>query len=786
MHSSSALRAWLAGRTPEQLTELLRQRGLPAAAAYDGRALGSLAGLAGHLLGDHSTARALRQLDQAELQVLAAVAQLADRRHGPCADPGVDPAERAVRRAELLDELGGGGPDARRAAVRCLERLAERALLLPPHGSALAVPALVHRRAAELRGLGRPVDRLLSDAFNAAEVHRIAAELGLPRVSTRDAAQRAVTALLGDPAEVRALVAGAPPAALELLARLVPGPPVLAARCFAAQYGYYTQGSTRFLFRAAGSGDPGADWLAARGLLLPAGTDLVELPREVAEALRTERTGVAFDPAPPPVAGLLPLPPGAAGEAQAAAGAAASRVELLLRAVAEQPPAVRKAGGIAVRDTRRLAKAAGVPEAQTRLWLDLAANADLLAPVRDEPPKTRGRRPAPPPPARIVPTERYDGWLAAAPADRLLPLLATWAVVPEVFSHWPDEEQTPVALVAPQDPLAVPLRLALLAALDGLPPGQGPATGPEAGSAALDGLLARAAWFRPIDLAPGLDLAGRARDTLAEAALLGVVAHGALTPVGRAVLALLRTGAYRYFPAVPGAGPRLHAHPAVAEAVRGLAAALTELLPPPQTTVRFQADLTAVVAGAASPELTELLSGCATRESEGHAVVWRITAASVRRALDGGLDAADLLQRLTEVSADGLPLPQPLEYLVKDTARTHGRMRVVRSACCVRSDDEALILELSRTRALARLGLRRIAPTVLVSAADPDATLAALRAAGYAPVLEAASGTTVVERAATERAPATMPSLTQAEQHGGPTRGSAATLAAKLLAPDAG
>jgi len=256
-----------------------------------------------------------------------------------------------------------------------------------------------------------------------------------------------------------------------------------------------------------------------------------------------------------------------------------------------------------------------------------------------------------------------------------------------------------------------------------------------------------------------------------------VVAHGALTPVGHAVRALLHSGADRCFPAVPGAGPRLHTHPAVARAVRRLSDALSELLPAPRTTARFQADLTAVVTGAASPELTELLSSCAVRESEGHAVVWRITPTSVRRALDGGLDAADLLQRLTEASEDGLPLPQPLEYLVKDTARTHGRMRVVRSACCIRSDDEALVLELSKARSLAKLGLRRIAPTVLVSTAEPEDTLTALRAAGYAPVLEAASGTTVVERAAAERAPKAMPPLSGA--------GHAADLAVQLLSGNA-
>ena len=384
----------------------------------------------------------------------------------------------------------------------------------------------------------------------------------------------------------------------------------------------------------------------------------------------------------------------------------------------------------------------------------------------------------------MLPTERYDEWLAAPPARRLLPFVATWAVVPEVFSHWPDENDTPVALIAPEDGEAVDLRHAVLEALATLPAGHGVATGKSARgrATALAALIATAAWFRPTALTQGAEETERVEATLAEAELLGVVAHGALTSLGHAVLGFLRAGAHRHFPAVPGAGPALRDRPALDDAVRRLSAALDALLPAPQTTARFQADLTAVVAGAAASELTDLLAACADRESEGHAAVWRITPAAVRRALDSGLDAADLLARLADVSEGGRPLPQPLEYLVKDTARTHGRMRVVRSACCIRSDDEALVSELAAARALARLGLRRIAPTVLISTADPEATLAALRAAGYAPVLEAETGTTVIEKARQERAPKRMPSLSGARPRRGQGPGTAQSLAGALLA----
>ncbi|MGW7006267.1 hypothetical protein ACWGCW_26490 [Streptomyces sp. NPDC054933] len=633
--SATALKSWLVGRTREELAELLEQRDLPQAAAYGRNGLATLGQLADHLLTASSVSRALRDVSLGDLQVLVAIARLAERVHGPLPTGGTalsgqfgypvqaeqDPSERAVPRAQLLEWLADGSAQ-QAAAEGALERLASRALVLPPHAAKVAVPMVFHQQAAELQGLGAPVDSLLSAAFNATEIHRIADGLGLPKARTRDAAQRQITALLSDPQRMRELVAQAPGEALELLDKLVAGPARLRTHCFTTQYGYYSGPHSKFLFRPGGSGDPGTDWLAARGLVVPVGTDLAELPYEVGRALRDDDARPAFQPVPPPVTSLVPLPRTATGEAQSAAATAASRVELLLRTTAAQPLAVRKAGGIAVRDTKRLAKAISAPEQQARLWLDLAANADLIAPHRDEPSPTRGRnrRPAPPPPARMLPTDRYDDWLAASPAHRLLPLLTTWAVTPEVFSYWPDPDETPVALISPQDPVAVPLRHALLGALAELSPGHGLAPGPGGAPApaAVAELLAGAEWFQPAIAGLGQDAMARALATLDEAALLGVVAHGALTPVGQAVLDLLNAGAARHFPAIPGAGPDLTDHPGLAAAVRALAEALAQLLPPPQTTARFQADLTVTVTGAASPELTDLLSAAADRESEGH------------------------------------------------------------------------------------------------------------------------------------------------------------------------
>ncbi|MFF3249423.1 helicase-associated domain-containing protein [Actinacidiphila glaucinigra] len=803
-----ALEQWLAELPGERLTALLEERGLPRAAGYS--PVRTFRQLAEHLLTDESAERAVSAGTGGEAELLACVAARALETYGPVlaaerqtytwrpAPPPVDPYTRLVPEAEVLDWLERGGTPRERTAA-ALRRLRDRALVLPAPSGQLALPPLLHTWAARMDGYGRPADTLLTQAYNAPEIKRIAAALGAGELRTRADAQAAIGALLADADRVREMVAGAPADAHALLDHMVPGPPLMRTHCFVSRDGGYAGPDGKYTFREGGSGDEGTDWLAARGMVVPVGPDLVELPYEVGHALRGDLPAPSPSLEPEPLTCLTRLPREWAGEGAVAAGAAAWRAELVLRELAAHPVAVRKAGGIAVRDTRRLAKAAGTSEEHTRLWLDLAVNAGLAAPhAEKEAPAARGRgrrRPeAPKEPARLLPSERYDAWAAATPAGKLLPLVAAWAVVPEVFTYWPEEDETPVALISPQDPYAVPLRHGVLGALATLPDGHGSAVGEEAH----EELLARAVWFRPVLMTPyeEEDLEGRLEATLTEAELLGLTAHGALTPVGRAVVALLEAGAARHYPAVPGAdadpaaegadrlGEGMAERPALAEAVAALREALRSTLPAPSTTARFQADSTATVTGTPAPDLAALLSAVGDIESEGHAVVWRITPTSLRRAFDAGWDADGILDGLAAVCRPGTDLPQPLTYTVKDVARGHGRLRVVRSACCVRSEDTTLIAEVAAVRGLAKLGLRRIAPTVLISTAPPDETLAALRAAGYAPALEAETGTTVLERVPAQRSRPMVPTLDQAHpQYGEPVRGlpsSAREMAAQL------
>jgi hypothetical protein len=128
-------------------------------------------------------------------------------------------------------------------------------------------------------------------------------------------------------------------------------------------------------------------------------------------------------------------------------------------------------------------------------------------------------------------------------------------------------------------------------------------------------------------------------------------------------------------------------------------------------------------------------------------------------------------------------------------ARRHGTVRASTVACCLRSDDTALLAEIAADRRLRALGLRQLAPTVLAADTDLSDTHAALRKAGYAPVAEAADGTPVIQRVAAHRtsipsgtgvkAPRRKPAPASARRTTPPEPDPAAVARALLSAPDA-
>ncbi|WP_424184084.1 helicase-associated domain-containing protein [Actinokineospora sp. G85] len=437
--------------------------------------------------------------------------------------------------------------------------------------------------------------------------------------------------------------------------------------------------------------------LLARGLLVRLDAETVELPGQVGAALRGT-------PAPPPRTVSVTEPALRTSTRKVAlidstaAGAALELVrhtETLIRLWSADPPPVLKSGGLGVRDLKKVAKAVELSDRDTTVLVEVAVAASLVADSETTSPEW-------------APTTHADLWLAAAPANRWATLAAAWLDLPRVPGLGGMRDPKDRLLAPLSDELRRPVapveRSRVLAALAEL----------RTGAAVVDAdeLAALLAWRAP-------RRGGRLRDdmvrwTVAEATLLGVVALGALSGPGRALLD---------------------------EGAQAAARRMADALPEPVDHVLVQADLTVVAPGPLEPHLAALITETADVESAGSATVYRVSETSVRRALDAGRTAEDLHELFRTRSRT--PVPQSLDYLIDDVARRHGRLRGGSTTSFLRCDDPALIAEVAASPVAAGLQLRKIAPTVLVSPLPLLDILDDLRAAGFAPAAEGADGQVV-------------------------------------------
>jgi hypothetical protein len=516
----------------------------------------------------------------------------------------------------------------------------------------------------------------------------IATALGLDA----DAGLAGVTEVFTDPERVRDLLAAAEPRAREVLGSLTAGPPL----------GQVRDALRPFL---AGEELSPVRWLLAHGLLVATDNDTVELPREVGLALRGDAPLGAVEAEPPSGSGQPVGSTAVDGAAALVAADVVAKVETLLEAWAHDPPSLLRSGGLGVRDLRKAAKDLDVTEAVAGLLIEVAHGAGLLdqSPALD---------------AVWAPTPAFDTWSALPVERRWLQLAATWIDLPRLPSLIGQRDERDKALA----PLAIEVerpgapadRRRVLQALGDLPPGESPDR---------EELLDRLVWQAP-------RRGGRLRDqvlswVLEEAEALGITGRGGLPSPTRLLLA----------------GDE-----------RGAIARLADLLPAPLDHVLVQPDLTVVAPGPLERELAREIGLVADVESTGGATVFRISEASVRRALDAGRTTGEIQELLRTRSRT--PVPQALAYLVEDVARRHGRIRVGSANSYVRCDDEATLAEVVAHKRLRDLGLRRLAPTVLVSQAPVNQVLEDLRTAGFAPAAEAPDGALVIARDEGVRVPA--------------------------------
>lgn len=351
-----------------------------------------------------------------------------------------------------LDAVEGLDALTRSLAQRTPEQLAA---LLTRHAEPLA------RRPAptELRGLA-------SALWSYETLHQLVLHLDHPRLQVLTAAARI--------SQERARNAAAGPAAP------APGADYQSLMAHRLSFAHLASEPVppEDVFAALGGTSPGRTRSVAEtalhalyddGLAAPTEDGAIVVPPRTPQLLAAHHPGpllpdaprpVPEDPAGPatPAAAVPPTSPH--DESRAAAATLAATLDRLLASLATQPAALRKSGGLAVREIKRLAKAAGATEPHTRLLLDLALAADLIALTRT------------PSGITALPTGAYDDWLARPPGARLAPVLAAWSGLWDIPTHTPFGE-TPTALVRGHDRHAPALRHALLAALATVPHGAG-------------------------------------------------------------------------------------------------------------------------------------------------------------------------------------------------------------------------------------------------------------------------------------------------------------------------
>ena len=174
---------------------------------------------------------------------------------------------------------------------------------------------------------------------------------------------------------------------------------------------------------------------------------------------------------------------------------------------------------------------------------------------------------------------------------------------------------------------------------------------------------------------------------------------------------------------------------------------LAEQFPEPVEQFLIQSDLTAVGLGPLDHATRAVLRLLARQESHGGGEVFRFSAPSLQPALDAGWSVDAITAWLEAHSSTGVP--QPLRYVLTDLGRRHGSVRLSAVTTLVRTDNAADAVQIAAHPGAAALGLRAVAPGVLVADADPVEVAALVRSKGLAPSAAGAGATAWVSKSRT-------------------------------------
>jgi hypothetical protein len=429
---------------------------------------------------------------------------------------------------------------------------------------------------------------------------------------------------------------------------------------------------------------PGIAWLLKENFLVPLDQRTVVLPREVALYLRGGK--VQKNPAPnPPVVVGQKIEDSTVNRTAIANIATVLRwCEEILNFWSQEPTNALRAGGLGVRDLKLAAEHLGVDENCAAFMAELVYLAGLVVVDADD---------------QILPTHTFDLWLTLNPEARWRTLTSLWLVTSRVSGLVGRGESKHVSALGPElDRVnATSTRKLTLLIL-----GENPYLAPD-----IESILALAKWRAPSRRNPGSQ-SDLVRWTLREAEWLGMTGQGAFSIYGTAFM----------------------------ESREDLG--INADLPKPVDHILIQSDNTAIAPGPLNIDIARNLDSIADIESRGGATAYRFNETSIRRGLDHGRTGEEIKEFLRKISKT--PMPQPLEYLITDVSKRHGRLRVGNTSSYIRCEDPTLITQILSDKKVEGLPLRRIAPEVLVCELEANEVITTLRTAGYMPAAESGSG----------------------------------------------
>lgn len=427
------------------------------------------------------------------------------------------------------------------------------------------------------------------------------------------------------------------------------------------------------------------EWLLKNKFLIPVDTKTVALPREVALHLRGGKLHKEYLAMVPELEGKSVTSTESDRAAVAAISTLLRQVSELLNFWAEETPTALQSGGLGVRELKKASEHLGADETYTAFIAELSYQIGILSIEGD---------------GRILPNANFDIFQTKNFEEQWREIVSTWLVSSRVAGLIGRVDSRNITALGNELDRANAARIRKIT-LSVQQPGLAPT---------ITSLVRAVKWCYPHRRA--LSVSEESVSWIVrEAEWLGVTGAHALSTFGKKFLA--------------------------GEKKLGVDSSLPE----PVEQILIQGDNTAIAPGPLTIEISRHLSTFADIESRGGATVYRFSESSLRRGLDHGHTGEEIRSFLREISKT--PVPQPLDYLISDVAKKHGRLRVGYANCYIRCDDEAVIASILKDRNLEHLRIRQIAPQVLIGDAESSDMMAELRDAGYFPSGENGQGAVI-------------------------------------------